>query len=321
MKVAIAGTSGLAQHIAHAAIARNHEVILLSRFERSDLSSQGLTIIQVDYTRPSSLHTALLGVDTLISTISNEPQLSLVDACLSARVRRFAPSEFQDVPNTRPVVAPPHLARDRMTILHRLREEKHRLESTVFSVGLLYEWFGPGGLQGQGVVRDGGVLRGEAAMLLDYRHALGKVPKCAGRGHGRAGEELQDEVRNCYTAAKDVGKLVALALELESWPEQLRICGQRVTLDELVEAAEEARGKEFDITQISWEDLHDQLLDAETIGDLDEAAKCDALMATQRGEYDFEDANLNALFPEVEMVGLREWLVNAWEGEELQLDN
>ncbi|KAF8247844.1 NAD(P)-binding protein [Wilcoxina mikolae CBS 423.85] len=212
VKVAIAGTGALAQHIAHASLSLGHEVLLLSRHENPSLSP--LTVIAVDYSLPSSLCHALTDVHTLISTIPHSvPQLALIDACLMARVSRFAPAEFERAPNLRPFVGG---GDGRLDVLEKLRTERHRLDSAVFVCGLFMERFGPGG---------------KGDMLLDF---------AAGRAWIPVGEG--EEGRACFIAVKDVGMFVANALGLEEWPEQFRCCGERLGIAEAVEIAERVRG-------------------------------------------------------------------------------
>lgn len=167
----------------------------------------------------------------MISTVSNDPQLALINACLTALVRRFAPAEFEGVPFERPVIEP---CRDKINTLNRLREVRHQLQSTVFCCGVFYEWFHPGGLLASGV-STGSVVRigGEGALLVDVRKGEAEVPGLSERG---------DEVFACFTAAEDAGRFVARCLEIREWPEQLRMCGERLRMVDVVRIAEEVIG-------------------------------------------------------------------------------
>jgi len=186
-----------------------------------------LPVTRVDYTLLDSLSSVLQGVDTVISTVTNtKSQLAVIDACLVASVRRFAPAEFEGLLECRPLACSP--SRDRFDVLARLREEKHRLDSTVFVCGLLMERFSPGGLVGSGVCSPHGCLKGEGELLLDFRRARAWIPA--------------KQSRACFTAAQDLATFVVAALEAAVWPEQWRCCGERVTMAELVEIAGEVRG-------------------------------------------------------------------------------
>ncbi|RPA93818.1 NAD(P)-binding protein [Choiromyces venosus 120613-1] len=215
MRVAVAGTAGLAQHITRAVAEEGHEVFMLSRFQGPQLAEKGFRVIQVDYFNPGSLHVALAGVDTVISTVSGAPQLALIDSCLTARVRRFAPAEFEGVPYERPMI---EQGREKIDTLNRLREVKERLQSTAFCCGIFYEWFGPGD---------------EACYMLDFRNERATIPAYTEKGH---------DVYACFTAAADVGRFVAKCLNMETWPAQLRMCGERLKLLDFVRIAEAVKG-------------------------------------------------------------------------------
>ncbi|KAI5793171.1 hypothetical protein EDC01DRAFT_88042 [Geopyxis carbonaria] len=316
MKIAIAGTGGLAQNIAQAALDEGYEVILLSRNEQPDLLP--LEVVQVDYSVHVKLHRALLNVHTLISTISHsEPQLALIDACLTAGVLRFVPAEFEGDLDSRPLAAvkdpdSPFSHRDRFDVLDRLREERHRIESTIFVCGLFYERFAPGGLKGSGICASEGFMKNEADYLLNYRNAT--IPALPMSSKTKKDNGDQHEVIACFTAAKDVGKFVAKALGMEKWPAQLRCYGERMRLLDVIEIAEKVKGKKFSATEVTWDHLHDQLFEAEDGKKWDQVMQIDSLMATHRGEFDFTDPDLNKAFPEVKPVTLEDWLTDAWKG-------
>lgn len=65
-----------------------------------ELTAQGVSIVQVDYNDKTSLIQHLQGVHTVLSFIvtmadpHNIAQKTLIDACIEAKVRRFAPSEW-----------------------------------------------------------------------------------------------------------------------------------------------------------------------------------------------------------------------------------
>ncbi|OJD28384.1 hypothetical protein ACJ73_00193 [Blastomyces percursus] len=87
--VAIAGTSGLAQYIAHYISTQTyHQFIFLSRYNNPGLVAKGWQVLKVDYNNSSSLRYALTGIDTVISTISGEAEIALIDAAAHVHVRR-----------------------------------------------------------------------------------------------------------------------------------------------------------------------------------------------------------------------------------------
>jgi hypothetical protein len=345
MKVAIAGSGDLAQLIARTVQAHGYDLHLLTRGSESEFQTA-----QVDYTLQASLHMALKDVDTLISTVTSATaELALIDACLTARVRRFAPAEFEGVLDTRPL-ASSAASSGRFDVLNRLREERHRLDSTVFVCGILMERFSPGGWGGN--VREG-------EFLIDVRNATARIPV--------SGNE--NDAKVCLTAARDMAEFVACCISLPVWPEQLRCYGERLNVRQIVETAEQVRHelvnrkhidvsgekstrsmwermvtrfpwccgrvkevedndneeqraeeletRKFSTTEISWEELQDGMLDAEECGDAEEEERLDLLLAVQRGEFDFVEVDMNAEFRGVRVLALREWLIDAWSGVEL----
>ncbi|CUS10342.1 unnamed protein product [Tuber aestivum] len=323
MKVAVAGTAGLAQHITRAVAEEGHEYPFFlhtkilgltksSNQQRPQLAENGFRVIQVDYFNPASLHSALIGVDTVISTVSGAPQLALIDSCLTACVRRFAPAEFEGVPYERPMI---EQGRKKIDTLNRLREVKERLQSTAFCCGIFYEWFGPGGLSRSGVSA-GTILEttptsrvfvgDEACYMLDFRNERATIPAYSEKG---------SDVYACFTAAADVGSFVAKCLSMEAWPEQLRMRGERLKLLDFVRIAEAVKDRVFSVTIIDSEELHEQAIDAEEAEDWEKVSKLEALIAAQRGELDFLGANANDCLPEVKTLSFKQWLSKAWAQE------
>src|ERR1700734_1254279 len=106
------GTGGIGRHIVDGILAtKKHTVKVFTRrdpSESADLIAKGVDVVKVDYSDHTSLVKELHGVHTVIAcllAIDNsfiQSQLNLLDACLQAKVKRFAPSEFSgnNSPNT-----------------------------------------------------------------------------------------------------------------------------------------------------------------------------------------------------------------------------
>jgi len=247
MKVAIAGTGGLAQYIAHyLAAGTYHQFILLSRTAsarftwligsltspkpKPQLTAKGWQVIVVDYTDQNSLRFKLHGVDTVISTVTGAAQIALIDAAASVHVRRFAPAEFEG----RPALRPPQVLadRDKDASLTRLQyyaqHPQSRMLYTVFVCGILYERFAPGGMAAAAIgLRCG--TSGEGEYLMDIRRMRARIP------HYNAAGEI---VYICMTSAEDVGRFVVAALDLPQWPTEMRMCGERMSASDVVRVAE-----------------------------------------------------------------------------------
>ena len=110
------------------------------------LRDKGWQVVVINYDEPKDLKYKLAGVDTVISTVSGQGQLNLIEAAAQAHVRRFVPSEFGGPPGLRPEGDPlDNRRRDAIILLGR-RKETHGMESAVFVCGVFFERFGPGGL-------------------------------------------------------------------------------------------------------------------------------------------------------------------------------
>lgn len=142
VKVAIAGLGQLAEEIVEAIKADSrHEVTILSRKESAQADiAHGLTWTKVNYEDKQQLTESLRGIDTVLSFIlvHNDPgnmsQKSLIDACVAAGVRRFAPSEwaFFDV-EYYPIYAGKVEVRE---YLKKVNAEEKRLEYSLFLPGM-----------------------------------------------------------------------------------------------------------------------------------------------------------------------------------------
>jgi len=121
VKIAVAGGSGglsgfhitetrirtntypieLAREVIDALLAtKKHDIIVISRTEYSLKPQQGLRFCALDYQDKDQLADMLRGVHTVLSFINqsvdhgNASQKALIDACVAAGVKRFAPSEY-----------------------------------------------------------------------------------------------------------------------------------------------------------------------------------------------------------------------------------
>ena len=166
-------------------------------------------------------------MDLVISTITGPSQLALIDAANEAEVRRFAPAEFAGSIQQRPLID--HLDRGHSAAIARL--QYLQLPYTILSCGILYERFGPGGAAHANIGRSSGG-NGEGDFLMNVRTMKARIPH----------DMLGQPARLCLTSAQDVGKFVVAALEIPDWPTELRMCGERMSVTDLVQIAEDMRG-------------------------------------------------------------------------------
>ena len=180
----------------------------------------------VDYSNEANLVYSLAGVEVVISVVSGNAQLALIEAALQAGVARFIPAEFGGSPLHRPPNDP--LDRGQTAALDRLRQyESEGMAHTVFTCGILYERFGPGGMNAVGIGGSCGAS-GEGDFLVNVRSLRSQIP------HDSSGRPAMV----CMTAAQDVARFVVSALDLPDLPTELRICGSRMNVSDVVQVAE-----------------------------------------------------------------------------------
>lgn len=182
----------------------------------------------MDYANFQTLVFALRGVDVVISTVVGPNQLLLIQAAVAAGVRKYVAAEFEGLPHLRPPNDP--LDRDRTAARQLLESHAQRMQHTSCICGVLYERFQPGGLRQSSIGKTSG-FDYEAAFMTDCRNMQAEAPIYDASGRPR--------VTMCLTAAQDVARFVTRALSMPSWPTELRMCGQRVTVADLIATVEQ----------------------------------------------------------------------------------
>jgi hypothetical protein len=188
---------------------------------------------------------ALRGIDTVISTVTGPNQIHLIKAAVSARVRRFAPAEFEGPPQLRPSNDP--LDRQRTTALSWLRHYKNNIEHTVFVCGIFYERFQPGGLPRALIARNTG-YHGEGNYIFDVANMSAESPSMSpsnqpdvticmtsvrGTSQTHIPNNTEEHIADPFVYFPDVARFVTKAIDLPSWPPEFRMCGERVTVHNL----------------------------------------------------------------------------------------
>ena len=175
----------------------------------------------IDYDDADSLRHALNGVHVLISTIPGNHEKALLEEAVRARVRRFMPAHFDGLPTTCDPSCPLDNHREEMRLL--LAENRRVMQSCLVICGILYEYFQPGGL-----------ASGDGPLAFDYhpfnvQDMMAQIP-------------LQAHLRLvCLTAMQDVARCITKLLERSSWPAEVRIYSERMTVEKMLASIEEIR--------------------------------------------------------------------------------
>ncbi|KAH6625372.1 hypothetical protein C7974DRAFT_376900 [Boeremia exigua] len=302
IRVAVAGTCALALLIAQEIQeSTSHSVIILSRTHQTVLISQGYQCQVVDYKSNSCLQHALMGVDTVISTVTGKPQLRLIEAAVQCRVRRFAPAEFEGQPGQR--VPNSILDRGKSSALTRLHHYAAYIQSTAFVCGIFYERFAVGGLRAQQMGANG--ASGEGDFIADIRNMTAVAP-------------VYDAAGNlsyvCLTSIFDAAKFVVRALDIPQWPAEMSMCGERMSVHALIELIKTCRGRP--LHPIDWQNpagLQYQLSVAAASHDVTQQQRVAAHLATAEGRYDFVTPGyLNTMYPDIPITSFQAWLSHSW---------
>ncbi|KAI0347204.1 NAD-P-binding protein [Trametopsis cervina] len=191
---------------------------------------KGVEVVTVDYSDPSSLETALSGVDVVISTVGGkglQEQFPLARAAAKAGVKLFAPSEFGS-PTDKEVSGP--------------LGAKYKLKQELKSLGVPYV----------------AIYTGLFTKLILSNPPWGwDLPngKVTIYGHGDA--------KNTWSDIPDIARYVAHVLtaaprEKLEW-QSLRIQADLVSFNEILAAYEARTGKKLDVTRVSREELEERV--------------------------------------------------------------
>ncbi|KAH7092062.1 hypothetical protein FB567DRAFT_588373 [Paraphoma chrysanthemicola] len=303
MRVAVAGTCGLALLIAREINDEtSHQLVILSRTHQSALISQGYQCQVVDYDDPASLQYALGGVDTVISTVTGTPQLRLIEAAVQCRVRRFAPAEFEGQPGLRGQVDV--LDRGKNAALALLQHYQGYIQSTVFVCGILYERFSVNGMRSHYMGSNTG-YGNEGDFIANPRTMTALAPVWD------AGHNLSCL---CLTSAYNVAQFVVRALDMPTWPTEMSMYGERMTVNNLLEVIRACRNRQW--ASIDCQDapnLQYQMSRAQSERNGTRYRQLAPLVATAEGRYDFAvPGYLNALNPDIVPTTFRDWFLHNW---------
>ncbi|OQV01592.1 Alcohol dehydrogenase GroES-like domain-containing protein isoform 2 [Cladophialophora immunda] len=169
---------------------------------------------------------------------------------------------------------------------------------TVFTCGVLYERFAPGGMAASQIGLRSNIGQ-EGDYLMDFRRRRAQVPYLNSAGQ---------PATICMTSAADVARFVVAALDLPSWPREFRLRGERLSVRDVVAIAEEIQGRPFEVSGHTRSSLQDALTYARAVGDQARETRVHHLIATAEGRYDFVNTNLNQLVA-VHPESFRDWLL------------
>ncbi|CAI6026622.1 unnamed protein product [Clonostachys chloroleuca] len=312
--VAVAGGTGhMGRSIVDALVAsKKHKTVILSRKPNPDLERElGVPIIAVDYDNVKAVTEALEqnNVDTVISAIMMMPgpggdpkEIQLIRAAdLSKTTKRIISSDY-GLPHSEG-----HDEQLPSVIYKKKAQEELKtvkdLETTRIICGQFMDYWGIPGVKSH---------FSAFTIAVDIANDAAAIP-----GDGNTPVIM--------THTSDVGKYVAASLDLEKWDPVHYIASDKVSLNELLSYAEEAKGKKFSVTYDSVESLKQGHL-TELPG---QAANYEYIpkevlqkllvsfhLWYAEGVFNFEHGTtLNDKFPDIKPLKVKEMIDRAWKKE------
>lgn len=298
--VVAGGTGGIGRHVVNGIVAaKNYTVKVFSRqgsSSSSKLTIEGVQIVHVDYSDHASLVKELQGVHTVIVCLISldesciQSQINLLNACLEAKVKRFAPSEWAGINGANSII---QLYRELKTPVYE-KVKASGIEYTLFTNGIFMEYF---------------------ASPQKASPSLPALTVGVDFNQGQANFVGTGDEPFCLTLAEDVGRFVTAALDLDKWEERLGMIGSRTTWNELIKLGEKIRGKKFVVNRITPDEAlskRDPKPESLFKNFLQEV-----FVAVSQGEFDYE-GTLNQKCPQISPTTIEEFVNKWWGGKEGQ---
>ncbi|KAM0277409.1 hypothetical protein ACHAO9_012572 [Fusarium lateritium] len=309
VNVAVAGgTGGVGRSIVDALrMDGKHKTVILTR-KAPDQLDLGVPIIAVDYDSISDLQAVLEEheIQVVISALAmhiigvGKSQINLIQAAENSTfTKRFVTSTWAARAPTEYLSLLPHGFQH---IESYAKLEQTGLEWTAFNLGWFLDYFAMPHVD---------TYIPQTTFVVDMANKHASIP-----GDGQQAMT--------FTYTKDVAKFVVAALDLPKWERDTYIIGDKMTWEEFVKLAEEARGGPFTVTYDSVAKLKAGEV-TELPGQVaayhyfpkEWAQKLFSVFGFWVTEsiFDFpEHKALNHHFPDIKVTTVKELLSNAWQG-------
>ncbi|KAL2272962.1 hypothetical protein FJTKL_05680 [Diaporthe vaccinii] len=316
VKLAIAGGSGqVAREVIDALLAADkHEITVFRRNTRSvDTIPSGVHWRIVNYENKKDLVEALQGIHTLLSFVqlladpTNQSQKNLIDAAITARVKRFAPSEYGSAGTAHmPWWDGKEEIRD---YLRKVNKNGKVLEYTLFQPGLFLDYL--------------------ASPYKTARHIEPLDTVFDFQNRRAIAVDGHEDAIVTFTTAADLASVVAQAVDFDGqWPETGGIRGNRMTFLQVIKIGEKIRGCPFVVDKVKLHDLEAGALNIswalgkrhravtdEQSSSLFTKVPIGILLSSIEGAWDVSD-EFNQLFPGYKFEVMEEFLAKVWDGKE-----
>ncbi|KAE8333972.1 hypothetical protein BDV39DRAFT_198879 [Aspergillus sergii] len=305
--IAVAGgTGGVGRTIVETLVQQaKHQVILLTRgVPKSDPLLDNIKQVQVGYNDATALARTLdqHEVHTIISAIgivsdeTSQSQLTLINAAAqSSATKRFIPSEYSFIQTEDLLSIDPSI---KYWLAAAELLKKTTLQFTRVIPGFFMDYWG---------------MPAVRTNLQPFTFGI-DIASCQAAIPGDGNDVI------CMTYTYDMAALIARLLDEEDWPEFSVIVGSQTTYNQLLQLAEELRGKKFQVVYDSAEKIKEgdvtiPPMPSNTGYSVEELKETTALVSrlTIAGVFDLPLENrLNARFPDIETTTLKAFLEKAW---------
>ncbi|KOC08145.1 nmrA-like family protein [Aspergillus flavus AF70] len=305
--IAVAGgTGGVGRTIVETLVQQaKHQVILLTRgVPKSDPLLDKIKQVQVDYNDATALARTLdqHEVHTIISAIgiisdeTSQSQLTLINAAAqSSATKRFLPSEYSFI-QTEDLLSIDPSIKYWLAAAELLKNTT--LQFTRVIPGFFMDYWG---------------MPAVRTNLQPFTFGI-DISSCQAAIPGDGNDVI------CMTYTYDMAAFIVRLLDEEDWPEFSVIVGSQTTYNQLLQLAEELRGKKFQVVydsvdKIKEGDVTIPPMPSDTGYSVEELKETTALVSrlTISGVFDLPRENrLNARFPDIETTKLKAFLEKAW---------
>ncbi|KMP07123.1 hypothetical protein CIRG_06804 [Coccidioides immitis RMSCC 2394] len=237
--IAIVGAGNVGREIVEELAAQGkHQITVFSRkAELPEFSNPGIAVKRVDYKNRDELVDSLKGVNTVLSFVSNDPesktQKALIDACIAAGVRRFAPSEWGQRSDA--YLPGQEFKREVHRYLQDINADRQVLEYCLFQPGLFMNYL---------------------AYPYKTTRYLHITPLFLSVKEKQAIQVDDGADWLVFTDIQDMAKVVARAIDYQgNWPEIGGMVGSRIKMKDLIKLVENVLGESLTIHTVKREDL------------------------------------------------------------------
>ncbi|KAL4963602.1 uncharacterized protein BDV14DRAFT_201793 [Aspergillus stella-maris] len=299
VKVVVAGGTGAVSQEVVAEIVNSgkHDVTIWTRSTEPKYEFPDVTYTQANYDDHASMVTLLSGVHSVLCFISQpKVQIALIDACIEAGVKRYAPNGWA-------AHAFAYHEKD------QVNKDKKILEYTLFQPGLFTNYL------------SAPIQSAKFCPIWTQQFDV---------ANRRAIVPAERDWKLFTTTIQDLGRVVAAALAFEGeWPEIGGITGTKTSSRGIIEASERVRGP-FQIETVSTETLQSGKLNTSWTPLLPEFPTADPnydrvkfseyvvaeiIFGRLKGAWETSD-EWNRLLPDLKLTTVEEFLEEYWGGKE-----